>query len=82
MPDGRARSDREVLEEALGDAAELNVVVISGELAKDLDTIALGVAVHIKVGISRPLRIEEPDLWHHGMNRDLERRAIFIDEAP
>ncbi len=30
--------------------------------------------------MSRPLRIEEPGLWHHVMNRGLERRDILVEE--
>ena len=31
--------------------------------------------------MSRPLRIEEPGLWHHVMNRGLDRRVLFRVEA-
>ncbi len=30
--------------------------------------------------MARPLRIEEPGLWHHVMNRGVSRRAIFTSE--
>jgi putative transposase len=31
--------------------------------------------------VSRPLRVQEPGLWHHVMNRGLERRTIFAGEG-
>ena len=30
--------------------------------------------------MSRPLRIQQPGLWHHVMNRGMERRAVCIDD--
>ena len=30
--------------------------------------------------MARPLRIQQRGLWHHAMNRGMERRAIFIDD--
>ncbi len=31
--------------------------------------------------MARPLRITPPGYWHHVMNRGLERRALFVDDA-
>jgi putative transposase len=28
--------------------------------------------------MSRPLRIDDPGMWHHVMNRGLERRSVFV----
>lgn len=49
LPNGRAGGDGEVLQRALGDAAELDTAVVGRELAPHLLAIALGFAGHLRV---------------------------------
>lgn len=49
LPDGGGAADREVLQQALNDAAELNVGMVGSQFAAHLLAVAVGFAVHVLV---------------------------------
>src|SRR2546422_1316532 len=84
-PSHAAKTDRQILEQSLSDEAQLDVALVSGELAADVRPVSFGLALHILLAAAtvdggHVLHPEVISVSPHGVNGLLE--ADFNFEAP